>query len=53
MRSLSDDSVRARDVLGEVREGGLNPYSAARRIIEDRAAVAELLSNPAERERLR
>jgi LAO/AO transport system kinase len=52
-RSLADDAVRARDVLGEVREGSLNPYSAARRIIEDRATVAELLSNPADRTRAR
>ena len=52
-RSLADEAVRARDVLGEVREGSLNPYSAARRIIEDRATVAELLSNPADRTRAR
>jgi hypothetical protein len=30
-------------VMNEVRQGVLNPYSAARRIIEDRRAVAELL----------
>jgi LAO/AO transport system kinase len=52
-RSLAEDAARARDVLGEVRDGSLNPYSAARRIIEDRAAIAELLSNPADRARAR
>jgi hypothetical protein len=30
-------------VLGEIREGSVNPYSAARRIIEDHAAIARLL----------
>jgi hypothetical protein len=29
--------------MNDVRQGVLNPYSAARRIIEDRTAVAELL----------
>jgi putative protein kinase ArgK-like GTPase of G3E family len=33
----------AEQVMGEIREGNLNPYSAARRIIEDHAAVARLL----------
>jgi hypothetical protein len=27
-----------------VRQGNLNPYSAARRIIEDRTIITELLS---------
>ncbi|HJU28805.1 MAG TPA: hypothetical protein VJ718_06520, partial [Candidatus Binataceae bacterium] len=50
-RSLADNAIRAREVLGEVRDGSLNPYTAARRIIEDRAAVAELLSNSTDQER--
>ena len=32
-------------LLGEVRAGKLNPYSAARRIIEDRKALIDLLQN--------
>jgi LAO/AO transport system kinase len=50
-RSLAEGAARARSVLGEVRDGSLNPYSAARRIIEDRAIIAELLSNPADKKR--
>lgn len=42
-RALKDGAVRAQSVLSEVREGSLNPYSAARRIIEDRATISELL----------
>jgi hypothetical protein len=30
-------------VLGEIRAGSLNPYSAARRIIEDRNSLLQLL----------
>ncbi len=32
-------------VLGEIRAGSLNPYSAARRIIEDRNSLIQLLHN--------
>jgi LAO/AO transport system kinase len=45
VRALKDGAVRAQSMLSEVREGNLNPYSAARRIIEDRTAVAELLAS--------
>jgi uncharacterized protein YbjT (DUF2867 family) len=31
-------------VVGEVRAGTLNPYTAARRVIEDRKALGELLA---------
>jgi LAO/AO transport system kinase len=34
----------ARSIIGEVRAGSLNPYSAARRIIRDPEAVTALLS---------
>jgi LAO/AO transport system kinase len=33
----------APEVLGEIRAGSLNPYSAARRIIEDRNSLLQLL----------
>ncbi len=42
-RALKNDAGGAEEVLGEVRAGRLNPYSAARRIIEDRAALSRLL----------
>jgi hypothetical protein len=32
-------------VLGEVRAGKLNPYSAARRILEDRKSLIDLIHN--------
>ncbi|HYL60965.1 MAG TPA: methylmalonyl Co-A mutase-associated GTPase MeaB [Candidatus Acidoferrales bacterium] len=35
----------ASSVVSEVRHGSLNPYSAARRIIEDRNSLGELLQN--------
>ena len=35
----------ASNVVREVRAGSLNPYSAARRIIEDRNSLGELLQN--------
>ena len=35
----------ASDVVDQVRAGGLNPYSAARRLIEDRNSLGELLQN--------
>jgi LAO/AO transport system kinase len=44
-RALKNGAARAQAVLTEVRAGSLNPYSAARRIIEDRTAVAELLAS--------
>jgi hypothetical protein len=31
--------------MSEVREGHLNPYSAARKLIEDRAMIVELLTS--------
>ena len=42
-RALKNGATSAQAVMNEVRQGVLNPYSAARRIIEDRRAVAELL----------
>jgi LAO/AO transport system kinase len=42
-RALKNGAGGADQVLGEVREGSLNPYSAARRIIEDHAAISRLL----------
>jgi LAO/AO transport system kinase len=42
-RALKNGAASAQAVMNEVRQGVLNPYSAARRIIEDRTAVAELL----------
>jgi LAO/AO transport system kinase len=38
-------SGKATDLLSEVREGKLNPYSAARRLIEDRDSLGNLLQN--------
>jgi LAO/AO transport system kinase len=35
----------ATGVVGEVRAGSLNPYTAARRVIEDRKALGELLAD--------
>ncbi len=42
-RAVADGG--APGVLGEVRAGKLNPYSAARRIIEDRKSLLDLLHN--------
>jgi len=42
-RALKHGAASTRAIVDNVRQGVLNPYSAARRIIEDRAAVAELL----------
>jgi LAO/AO transport system kinase len=42
-RAVADGG--APSVLGEVRAGRLNPYSAARRIIEDRKSLIDLLQN--------
>jgi len=41
IRSLADGG--AKEVMAEVRAGHLNPYSAARQLIENREAIAELL----------
>ena len=42
-RAVADGG--APGVLGEVRAGKLNPYSAVRRIIEDRKSLLDLLHN--------
>jgi len=42
-RAVADGG--ARDVLDEIAAGKLNPYSAARRIIEDRKSLIDLLHN--------
>jgi LAO/AO transport system kinase len=42
-RALTNDAGSAEHVLGEIRAGNINPYSAARRIIEDPAAISRLL----------
>src|ERR1700689_3990377 len=42
-RAVADGG--APGVIGEVRAGKLNPYSAARRIIEDRKSLLDLLHN--------
>jgi LAO/AO transport system kinase len=43
-RALKNGGGGAEHLLGEIREGAVNPYSAARRIIEDRAALSRLLA---------
>jgi LAO/AO transport system kinase len=43
-RALGNGAGAVQTILSEVRDGSLNPYSAARRIIENGAAVAELLA---------
>lgn len=47
-RSLRAGVDEIRQVVEEVREGKLNPYSAARRIIQDRAVMGELLAEPSD-----
>ncbi len=42
-RSLKGGGARA--VIGEVRDGSINPYTAVRRVIEDRVALGELLAD--------
>jgi len=42
-RAVADGG--AQGVLDEIRAGKLNPYSAARRIIEDRKSLIDLLHN--------
>jgi LAO/AO transport system kinase len=46
-RALRQGSDGAQTVMSDVRHGNLNPYSAVRRIIEDRAMVSDLLSDVA------
>jgi len=43
-RALKNGAGSAEHVIGEIRAGTVNPYSAARRIIEDRAALSRLLA---------
>jgi LAO/AO transport system kinase len=43
-RALNNGAGDEQGILSEVRAGSLNPYGAARRIIENGAAVAELLA---------
>ena len=45
VRALRHGADGAQTVIAEVRHGNLNPYSAVRRIIEDRAMISELLSD--------
>jgi putative protein kinase ArgK-like GTPase of G3E family len=42
-RGVADGGAPA--VLDEIRAGKLNPYSAARRIIEDRKSLIDLIHN--------
>jgi LAO/AO transport system kinase len=49
-RALKAGANGVQSVLDEVRAGTLNPYSATRRIIQDRAVVANLLAAPLDRE---
>jgi putative protein kinase ArgK-like GTPase of G3E family len=44
MRALGNGA--APELIDEVRSGKLNPYSAARRIIEERQALERLLAGP-------
>ncbi len=44
-RALRDGADGAEAIFADVRHGNLNPYSAARRIIEDRAILSDLLSD--------
>lgn len=43
-RALRHGADGAQGVVAEVRHGNLNPYSAVRRIMEDRAMLSDLLS---------
>ena len=51
IRAIHAEQDGVRPIMGEVRAGKLNPYSAARRIIEDNAMVRELLGSRTEGER--
>jgi LAO/AO transport system kinase len=44
-RALHQGANGAQAVVEEVRHGKLNPYSAVRRIIEDRAMISDLLAD--------
>jgi LAO/AO transport system kinase len=44
-RALRHGADGAQTVIADVRHGTLNPYSAVRRIIEDRAMISDLLSD--------
>ena len=44
-RALRHGADGAQTVIADVRHGNLNPYSAVRRIIEDRAMISDLLSD--------
>jgi LAO/AO transport system kinase len=45
LRALRNEPEGTRAVINQVRRGSLNPYSAARHMIENRAMMAELLSD--------
>jgi LAO/AO transport system kinase len=45
VRALHHGADGAEAVITDVRQGTLNPYSAVRRIIEDRAIISELLAD--------
>jgi LAO/AO transport system kinase len=45
VRALRHGADGVQTVIAEVRHGNLNPYSAVRRIIEDRTMISELLSD--------
>jgi LAO/AO transport system kinase len=52
-RALRDGTDGAQAVIADVRRGKLNPYSAVRRIMQDRALISDLLAdvqNPAQQE---
>lgn len=42
-RGLHDGAPAAAQIVAQIREGSINPYGAARRLIEDRTALADLL----------
>lgn len=42
-RGLHDGAPVAAQIVAQIREGSINPYGAARRLIEDRTALADLL----------
>ena len=44
-RALRQGADGTLNVMTDVRQGNLNPYSAVRRIIEDRAMISDLLSD--------
>jgi hypothetical protein len=46
VRGLRAGASGTNQLLQQVREGKLNPYSATRRIIEDKMALAALMAEP-------